>query len=89
MEFYYHMWGTDIGSLSLKTKLRHSSTTQQTWSGSQSTSISDWRLAQVTIRATLDSQLIFEAVSGARHRSDIAIDKVKVNDLKQVSCGKV
>ena len=82
MEFYYHMWGHNIGSLELKTKVQgRVGPSQHTISGGQSANINDWKMARVSITSTTESQLVFEAVSGVRHLSDIAIDKVSVRIL--------
>lgn len=78
VEFQYNMFGTNIGSLSLKLKKngRLDSNSIFSKSGAQG---SAWKQAKVNVNIpSSNTQLVFETVSGPRHLSDIAVDEVKV-----------
>lgn len=76
-EFYYYMHGTNIGSLKLRFKTNNQ-LNDAVWSksGEQGT---EWKSAAVDIIVPSGNpQLVFEAISGPRHLSDIAVDEIKV-----------
>ena len=83
VEFFYHMFGGNVGSLSLKVKTGNTikSAAKLRLLGSSSASLDDWRQSSVDFTSTPDTRLVFEAISGSKHQSDIAIDKVKVCNI--------
>ncbi|XP_035658189.1 MAM and LDL-receptor class A domain-containing protein 1-like [Branchiostoma floridae] len=82
VEFYYHMFGPDIGTLKLEL-LVAGQTRVPLWSLSDDQG-DQWVINQVTINPTDSYQLVFEAIRGASFRGDIAIDDVTIRDG---SCG--
>ncbi|XP_066300036.1 MAM and LDL-receptor class A domain-containing protein 1-like [Branchiostoma lanceolatum] len=82
VEFYYHMFGPDIGTLKLEL-LMSGQTRVPLWTLSDDQG-DQWVINQVTINPTDSYQLVFEAIRGASFRGDIAIDDVTIRDG---SCG--
>jgi len=82
VEFFYHMYGPEVGELRVRTNSRGGeSSPLLTLTGSQSANIDEWRVGRVTIQASGSTRVVIEAVSGERHQSDIAVDKIKVLKL--------
>lgn len=52
--------------------------------GAQTRDIKEWKESTVTVRLSSNSQLVFEATSGQRHLSDIAVDEVSVSRFIQI-----
>lgn len=73
--FYYHMFGSGTGILSVL--LRHSSREQDTllWRRRGEQSVS-WMRAMVDYHCDVRHQIIFEAIRGPSLRSDTAIDDI-------------
>lgn len=81
MEFSYHMFGGSIGSLALKVQNSNNvirAAPKIKLLGQHSNTMYDWRVDTAEVRSFRDTKLVFEAISGAKHQSDIAIDKIKV-----------
>ncbi|KAF6039560.1 hypothetical protein EB796_002123 [Bugula neritina] len=80
VEFFYHMYGPEVGELRVRTNSRGGeSSPLLTLTGSQSANIDEWRVGRVTIQASGSTRVVIEAVSGERHQSDIAVDKIKIS----------
>lgn len=73
------MYGGNLGSLALKAKNRNNAkaVARRTLLGSEH-KLNDWQTVSTQLLSFADTRLVFEAISGAKHQSDIAIDKVKV-----------
>eukprot|EP01048_Picozoa_sp_COSAG05_P012495 COSAG05_NODE_1253_length_5369_cov_14.480674_4_plen_385_part_00 len=82
LQFGYHMYGSDMGSLQVETQ--QGSTWNTVWVKSgqqQSAHDAAWKLAIVTIKSTTTSASVLtriRAVTGSSYRSDIAIDGLTV-----------
>ncbi|XP_077978860.1 MAM and LDL-receptor class A domain-containing protein 1-like [Glandiceps talaboti] len=78
VEFWYHMYGLNIGTLNIYVK-KNGQLGNAEWTGS--TSLGDqWNLGEFTYSADLPYQIVFEGVVGASYDSDIAIDDVLIKD---------
>ncbi|XP_033751994.1 MAM and LDL-receptor class A domain-containing protein 1-like [Pecten maximus] len=88
VQFYYHMYGSQIGSLNLKLKVQNAiGNAFWTKSGNQG---NKWNVAQVTLdasRLSLPYQLVFEGVRGSGYLSDIALDDIQIRSGPCVSQG--
>ena len=81
LSFYYHMYGADMGSLSVDT-FDGSTWTNDVWtvSGEQQSSDSDpWLEGTVTFANTV-TQIRFRAIRGSGFNSDIAVDDVLIQE---------
>ena len=77
--FWYHMYGSGIGTLNVYRKDEGATTPVKIWSlsGEQENA---WKIANVNINAQgKPFQIQFEGIIGSSYRSDIAIDDVAVN----------
>ncbi|MCF6169425.1 MAG: GEVED domain-containing protein [Bacteroidales bacterium] len=81
LQFYYHMYGSSMGTLSVQV----STDGGTTWSGDIWSKSGDqgnqWNLAVVSLNAYVSSNNVvirFKAVTGASYTSDMAIDEVTV-----------
>ncbi|XP_078334103.1 MAM and LDL-receptor class A domain-containing protein 1-like [Crassostrea virginica] len=80
LQFYYHMYGSQIGKLNVKLRLNNAlGSTIWSKSGNQG---NQWSIAQVTLQNiqinTPTYQVAFEGVRGTGFLSDIAIDDVSI-----------
>eukprot|EP00794_Sanderia_malayensis_P017044 gene17044-18759_t len=75
--FWYHMYGSTIGSLTLYSQVNGGRNQLWSKSGNQGNL---WRVAQQTIRSTSNYQLVFEGVAGSSYTGDIAVDDFRVMD---------
>ena len=83
LELWYHMYGSDVGSLTVEMAAVGSSSWMPIWSmsGQQQTSYDDaWRRAVIPIQPTTASMVRIHAVTGSGAMSDIAIDGVWVHE---------
>jgi parallel beta-helix repeat protein len=88
MQFYYHMYGSSMGSLSVEVSTDNGSTwnTTPAWtiSGQQHTSLTDpWTMATVNLNAYTGTgmsqvKVRFKGVTGTNYYSDMAIDDVSI-----------
>ena len=81
IEFWYHMYGSGMGVLSLEMADVGSTGWMVLWSqsgGVQTAESADWVQAVVAFTPTADSRLIFRGVTGSTFESDICIDKVEL-----------
>ena len=81
LSFYYHMYGADIGTLSVDT-YDGSTWTNDVWtmSGEQQSSDSDPWLEGILTFANNVTQVRFRAVRGGGFKSDIAIDDILIQE---------
>ncbi|XP_071956926.1 MAM and LDL-receptor class A domain-containing protein 2-like [Antedon mediterranea] len=77
LEFYYHMYGTSIGTLNLFYKTASGGMGTPVWSLSTDQGNS-WRGARVNVFTTEDFQIVFEGIVGSSYTGDIAVDDVKL-----------
>ncbi|XP_071486327.1 MAM and LDL-receptor class A domain-containing protein 1-like [Diadema antillarum] len=77
-QFWYHMWGADMGTLSVYAKVG-SSLGPVLWSRSGSLS-RKWYNAQVEFIPTTDYKFVFEGVTGTNFDSDIALDDIFITN---------
>ncbi|KAJ8286335.1 hypothetical protein GJAV_G00037320 [Gymnothorax javanicus] len=75
LQFYYHMFGSGIGRLSVYLSQEGHKQEEALWSRHGEQSVS-WLMAEVEYRCDHKHQIVFEAVRGASVRSDIAIDDI-------------
>lgn len=87
LSFYYHMYGDDMGSLSVQVSTDGGTTwSTDIWSitGNQG---NNWVQADVSLIDLSDESTVsirFVAVTGSGYTSDIAIDKVTVDQVKAI-----
>ncbi|XP_066300039.1 MAM and LDL-receptor class A domain-containing protein 2-like [Branchiostoma lanceolatum] len=78
LRFYYHMYGTDVGFLSVLTRafgtVGPAVWTQMGDQGDQ------WQVAELTVSSPTPYQMVFEFISGTGQQGDIAIDDVSITD---------
>ncbi|XP_047128245.1 MAM and LDL-receptor class A domain-containing protein 1 isoform X1 [Hydra vulgaris] len=79
-QFWYHMYGPDIGSLNVYRKSGNSMLKLWIRVGDNG---NVWRLGQVDLFSQLDYQVVVEAVRGGDFKGDISIDDI---DLIDGSC---
>ena len=82
--FDYHMYGSDMGTLSLELSIDDGATYTTIFSinGQQQTGMSDSWTTQVVDLSLYDGQVIklrFNGQTGSGYRSDMAIDKVQIS----------
>ena len=79
LNFYYHMWGDDIGSLNILTINDNGTRSDPVWKRNKDYG-DEWFLAEVPLTSPDNYQIAFEGVVGKSPYGDIAIDDVKVED---------
>ncbi len=91
LEFFYHMYGADMGTLNVDITSNGGGTWTNLWtqSGQVQTSTADaWLPAIIDLSAYSGVvQFRFQGIAGASFNSDMAIDDVSVRELS--SCGPV
>eukprot|EP00795_Rhopilema_esculentum_P012712 gene12712-3431_t len=75
LAFWYHMYGTTIGSLSLYSRVNSADNLLWSESGNQG---NIWRMAMKTLTSSSNYQLMFEGTVGSSYTGDIAIDDLKI-----------
>uniref|UniRef100_A0A8C1EP10 MAM domain containing 2b n=1 Tax=Cyprinus carpio carpio TaxID=630221 RepID=A0A8C1EP10_CYPCA len=75
LQFYYHMYGSGIGQLSVYLQTGEENQDKLLWTSRGEQGIS-WLRASVNYQYDQQHQIVFEATRGASVRSDIAIDDV-------------
>ncbi|XP_016391671.1 MAM domain-containing protein 2 [Sinocyclocheilus rhinocerous] len=75
LQFYYHMYGSGIGQLSVYLQTGQENQDKLLWTSHGEQGIS-WLRASVNYQCDRQHQIVFEATRGASVRSDIAIDDV-------------
>uniref|UniRef100_A0A673GGV7 MAM domain-containing protein n=1 Tax=Sinocyclocheilus rhinocerous TaxID=307959 RepID=A0A673GGV7_9TELE len=73
--FYYHMYGSGIGQLSVYLQTGQGNQDKLLWTSHGEQGIS-WLRASVNYQCDQQHQIVFEATRGASVRSDIAIDDI-------------
>ncbi|XP_013393210.1 MAM and LDL-receptor class A domain-containing protein 2-like, partial [Lingula anatina] len=84
LTFWYHMYGTHIGTLNVKLNTGSSSTTIWSLSGNQG---NQWIINQVTIAPTYSYQIVFQGIRGTGYQGDIAVDDVSIKDGACITAG--
>ncbi|XP_057298293.1 MAM and LDL-receptor class A domain-containing protein 2-like isoform X2 [Hydractinia symbiolongicarpus] len=79
LQFWYHMYGADMGTLSVFLKVRNVLQKIPIWSESGDKG-NVWKIATKTISSTDTFQIAFEGKIGSGFRSDIAIDDIKLSN---------
>lgn len=75
LQFYYHMYGSGIGQLSVYLQTGQENEDNLLWTSHGEQGIS-WLRASINYQYDQQHQIVFEATRGASVRSDIAIDDV-------------
>lgn len=75
LQFYYHMYGSGTGQLSVYLQTGQEDKDKLLWSRYEEQGVS-WLRASITYQYEQEHQIVFEAMRGASVRSDIAIDDV-------------
>ncbi|KAL1266966.1 hypothetical protein QQF64_002641, partial [Cirrhinus molitorella] len=75
LQFYYHMYGSGIGQLSVYLQTGQENQDKLLWMSDGEQGIS-WLRASVNYQYDQQHQIVFEATRGASVRSDIAIDDI-------------
>uniref|UniRef100_A0A671SL43 MAM domain-containing protein n=1 Tax=Sinocyclocheilus anshuiensis TaxID=1608454 RepID=A0A671SL43_9TELE len=75
LQFYYHMYGSGIGQLSVYLQTGQENQDKLLWTSHGEQGIS-WLRASVNYQCDQQHQIVFEATRGASVRSDIAIDYI-------------
>ncbi|XP_067654505.1 MAM and LDL-receptor class A domain-containing protein 2-like [Haliotis asinina] len=83
ISFWYHMSGSQIGTLNVYVIVGNVNTTVWSLSGSQG---DKWLNGQAPIASTTSYKVYFEGVCGGGYRGDIAIDDISIT---QTTCGVV
>ncbi|XP_038052723.1 MAM and LDL-receptor class A domain-containing protein 1-like [Patiria miniata] len=73
LEFWYHMFGGGMGTLTLYTSTPSGRVAFWSLSGSQENA---WKLARVTVSSPVQFNIVAEGVVGTNYQSDIAIDDI-------------
>lgn len=76
LSFYYHMYGTRMGTFNVYLRQLFSVKKIFTKTGNQG---NKWILGQATLQTTTNFSLLFEGVMGSGYDSDIAIDDVSIS----------
>ncbi|XP_064612390.1 MAM and LDL-receptor class A domain-containing protein 1-like isoform X2 [Liolophura sinensis] len=77
LSFYYHMYGDQMGDLTVRALIGDQNMKLWSQSGDQG---KRWHAAEHEFRPTTAYQISFEATRGPGYRSDIAIDDVDISD---------
>ncbi|EDO47787.1 predicted protein [Nematostella vectensis] len=78
LTFWYHMYGSTIGTLNVYSKTSSLGSPIWTKIGNQG---KEWLVAQVTVRSAWSQyQIVFEGVRGSSYTGDIAIDDISLID---------
>lgn len=91
VEFYYHMYGVEMGELAVETLSSFDNSWTQQWniSGQQHSShASNWTRASVAISRNV-VQLRFKGVKGSGFQSDMAVDSVIISGIPPLVVGEV
>jgi hypothetical protein len=81
LSFFYHMWGSDIGSLVLSTISSGKETTIFSKSGTNIINENKWKKALLRLNSDnykSDFSLAFDGYSGSGYQGDIAIDQISL-----------
>ena len=77
--FYYHMWGSSIGTLNILTQT-NGALSAPIWQRTKNYG-DEWNLAEVPLAANnVNYQVAFEGIVGTSFYGDIAIDDVQIED---------
>ncbi|XP_072014819.1 MAM and LDL-receptor class A domain-containing protein 2-like [Amphiura filiformis] len=83
--FWYHMWGTDMGDLSVYVLSDPGGAAEYTirWSlsGQQSLSGTDWNSAQIGLAEAQPFQIFIEGIIGRSYLSDFALDDTRLEEF--------
>ncbi|XP_038069188.1 MAM and LDL-receptor class A domain-containing protein 1-like isoform X2 [Patiria miniata] len=79
VRFWYHMYGSSIGSLKVHTE-RSGDLGPARWSQSGYTKVSQWYEASISIEPASEFKLVFISESGTGFRGNIAIDDISFVD---------
>lgn len=77
LSFWYHMYGSHIGTLNFYIKDANSKYIIKSIDGDQG---DQWQQGEIGLHSQLDFQVILEAVHGTSYRGDIALDDINVVD---------
>nr|XP_054757011.1 MAM and LDL-receptor class A domain-containing protein 1-like [Lytechinus pictus] len=80
LDFWYHMWGQDMGTLNVYSKVGNT-LGQVLWTHSGALARL-WYQAQIEIIPTADFKVVFEGITGPNFDSDIALDDIDVSTGK-------
>lgn len=82
VEFYYHMYGRNIGTLKVYTKTEDNAELNAAWSayGNQGNLWIKSRLSIPRILARVGYQIIFEGITELGYLGDIAVDDIRITD---------
>lgn len=75
MNFYYHMYGNDIGELNVYVKNVNSGSLSLLWSGVGDRGNRWWR-GEMTINVAYSYQIVIDGIDGQDYQGDIAIDDI-------------
>lgn len=81
IQFWYHMYGSDIGELNIYIRSKNGNLGYPLWSRKQNHG-NEWRIGQVSITAIYEHDVVFEAVTEYGDKGDIALDDVLVKEGK-------
>lgn len=81
LHFSYHMYGLDMGSLSVKVSVDNGGSWTELWSATGDQG-NIWHQTTIALNnfQTPNTRVKFEATIGTNHRSDIAIDAVELRE---------
>ncbi|KAL9975855.1 hypothetical protein ACROYT_G013067, partial [Oculina patagonica] len=75
LQFYFHMYGADMGTLRIYVLVGSQATLLGSYSGNQGNT---WFTAKAAIRGVQPYQIVFEAERGLGYTGDIALDEIKL-----------
>jgi hypothetical protein len=84
LSFWYHMYGTAMGSLEIGVLDSTGYTALDTISGNQG---NQWKLAYYPIASTTPFKIKFKGITGSSYTSDISIDDIMISDPYSVLYG--
>jgi hypothetical protein len=92
LEFYYHMYGADMGNLKLYVDTNGVSDLLISFTGQQQTAGSDaWRLASLNLVGYQGKSIVlrFSGVRGNGYTSDMSIDDIRLSIVAPLNAGVV
>ncbi|XP_062522144.1 MAM and LDL-receptor class A domain-containing protein 2-like isoform X2 [Corticium candelabrum] len=79
LDFYYHMYGGDIGSLAVAIQRHDNSPLEILWTKSGNQGLT-WIKGSVSLTVEQSYRVVFQATAGSSFAGDIALDDVQFND---------
>ncbi|XP_064619815.1 MAM and LDL-receptor class A domain-containing protein 1-like isoform X2 [Lineus longissimus] len=79
LQFFYHMYGSHMGTLNVYTRSAQNTTSSSLWTRGNNLG-NRWRRGLVTINQTSPFKVIMEGVRGNDYEGDLAIDDITISN---------